>query len=167
MSEPTPERTPAKGGASQDNAGVIAHPPFIYLAGVLIGLGLDAIWPAPQLLKVTQYGLGGVLIAAGVAIVVACAWRFSRAGTTVPTNTPTSALVTGGLYRYSRNPIYLALTLIHLGIAAAVDSPWILAMLAPVLLIMTFGVIAREERYLEAKFGAVYTDYKARVRRWL
>ena len=153
------------GGA--DHAQVVGHPPLIYLAGILVGLGLDAIWPAPQLTAAVQYVLGGALFLAGLAIVLACAWTFRRAGTTVPTGTPTTALVIHGLYRHSRNPIYVALTLAYLGIAAAVDSPWFLATLVPVLVIMRYGVIAREERYLEAKFGQAYRDYKAQVRRWL
>jgi protein-S-isoprenylcysteine O-methyltransferase Ste14 len=150
-----------------DHAQVIAHPPLLALGGILVGLGLDAIWPAPQLPALVQYVLGGGLFLAGLVIVLTCALTFARAGTSVPTNTPTTALATNGLYRYSRNPIYVALALAHLGIAAAVDSPWILATLPVVLVIIRFGVIAREERYLEAKFGDEYRAYKARVRRWI
>jgi len=163
----TPQRPQSKAAPASDHAQVIAHPPLIYLAGILVGLGLDAIWPAPQLSAMVQYVLGGGLFAAGLAAVAASALTFRRAGTSVPTNTPTTALVSRGLYNYSRNPIYLSMTLAHVGIAAAVDSPWILGMLPIVLVIIRFGVIAREERYLEAKFGDAYRDYKARVRRWL
>jgi len=155
------------GGEGTDHAQVIAHPPLLALTGILVGLGFDAIWPAPQLLAPVQYVLGGGLFLAGLAIVLTCALTFARAGTSVPTNTPSTALVTNGLYRYSRNPIYIALALAHLGIAAAVDSPWILATLPLVLVVIRLGVIAREERYLEAKFGDAYRDYKAKVRRWL
>lgn len=151
---------------AEDHAHVVAHPPLIYLAGILVGLGLDALWPMPRLTAGVQYGLGGALIAIGVFVVLLCGITFRRSGTSVPTSTPTTALATGGLYRYSRNPIYIALSLIHLGIAAAVDSPWILATLPLVLVVIRFGVIAREERYLEAKFGDAYRDYKAQVRRW-
>ncbi len=151
---------------ASDHAHVIARPPLIYLAGILVGLGLDAIWPAPQLSATVQYVLGGGLFALGLVVVLACVFTFGRAGTTVPTDTPTTALVTRGIYRYSRNPIYLAMALAQLGIAAAVDSPWILATLPVVLVIIRHGVIAREERYLEAKFGEDYRAYKARVRRW-
>jgi len=99
--------------------------------------------------------------------VLACGLVFRRAGTSVPTQTPTTALVIRGLYHYSRNPIYIALSLVHLGVAVAVDSPWIAATLPIVLIVIRYGVIAREEAYLEAKFGQAYRDYKARVRRWL
>ena len=168
MSDPTPENNAAgQYTGKDDHAHVVGHPPLIHLAGILVGLGLDAIWPAPLLAATTQYILGGVLIVLGVAVVLACALGFRRAGTSVPTQTPTTALVIRGLYRYSRNPIYIALSLIHLGVAVAVDSPWIAATLPIVLIVINFGVIAREERYLEAKFGDAYRDYKARVRRWL
>jgi protein-S-isoprenylcysteine O-methyltransferase Ste14 len=93
--------------------------------------------------------------------------RFIRAGTNIPTNRPTTALVTAGPYRFSRNPIYIALTLLYLGIALAVDSAWIAGLIVPVLIAIRYGVIAREESFLEQKFGAAYRDYKARVRRWL
>lgn len=152
---------------AEDHAHVAGHPPLIHLAGILVGLGIDAIWPAPLLPATTQYILGGVLIVVGVLVVLTSGITFAKAGTSVPTQTPSTALVTHGLYRYSRNPIYIALSLIHLGVAAAVDSPWIAATLPIVLIVIRTGVIAREEAYLEAKFGQAYRDYKARVRRWL
>ena len=77
------------------------------------------------------------------------------------------ALVRSGPYRFSRNPIYVAFTLLQIGFAVWLDSAWILAMLAPVLLVMSYGVIAREERYLEARFGEEYRSYARSVRRWL
>ncbi len=72
-----------------------------------------------------------------------------------------------GPYRFTRNPIYLGMTIIFTGIAIAADSIWVLALLVPVLVIMNIGVIMREERYLEGKFGEDYRQYKASVRRWL
>jgi protein-S-isoprenylcysteine O-methyltransferase Ste14 len=93
--------------------------------------------------------------------------RFRRAGTPVCTNRPTTALVTVGIYRRTRNPMYVALTLLYAGIALAADSFWALALLAPLLLLMRYGVIAREERYLAREFGARYLEYRAAVRRWL
>ena len=167
MATPENRSSQSNGENTSDHAGVIAHPPLIYLAGILAGLGIDVFWPAPQLSAATQYALGTVLIVSGIAIVAACGWRFGRAGTSVPTSTPTTALVTSGLYRISRNPIYIALSLVHIGIAAAVDSPWILAMLVPVLVVINIGVIVREECYLEGKFGEDYAAYRKRVRRWL
>lgn len=168
MSEPSSETNEAaQYDGKDDHAHVVGHPPLIHLAGILVGLGIDALWPAPLLAITTQYVAGGVLIALGLAVVLACGLTFRKAGTSVPTQTPTTALVIRGLYRYSRNPIYIGLSLVHLGIAVAVDSPWIAATLPIVLIVIRYGVIAREERYLEAKFGQAYRDYKARVRRWL
>ncbi|MGE0649103.1 MAG: isoprenylcysteine carboxylmethyltransferase family protein [Alphaproteobacteria bacterium] len=158
-------------GRSADNAGVLVHPPLLYLGAVALGFALDAVLPlrfAPSGLgDGLQYGLGGALIVLALAILTAAARQFRRVNTSLPTNRPTTALVTTGLYAYSRNPIYISLSLCQAGIAVAADRLWILLLLAPVLLVMRYGVIAREERYLEGKFGRAYTDYKARVRRWL
>jgi protein-S-isoprenylcysteine O-methyltransferase Ste14 len=146
---------------------VVGHPPIIHLAGILVGLGVDAIWPAPLLPMMIQYIVGGALILLGLAVVLACGLTFHKSGTSVPTHTPSTALVTHGIYRFSRNPIYIALSLVHLGVAAAADNPWMAATLPIVLIVIRYGVIAREEAYLEAKFGQAYRDYKTKVRRWL
>lgn len=150
-----------------DNAVVIAPPPLIYLAALLLGVALDALWPAPLLSGTAQYWVGGAIIAFSFALVIPCFAQFRRAGTTVPTETPSTALVSHGPYRYSRNPIYVALSLLYAGIAVTADNVWMLGILVPVLAIMTFGVIKREEAYLERTFGDEYRAYRARVRRWL
>ena len=77
------------------------------------------------------------------------------------------ALVTGGIYRHTRNPLYVALALVYAGIAVAADSLWALMFLAPCLGVIRYGVIAREEAYLERKFGEEYRRFKSAVRRWL
>ncbi len=92
---------------------------------------------------------------------------FKRAGTSVDPLKPSTAILTEGPYRISRNPIYIGLTAAYAGIGIAVDAPWVWVLLLPTLVVMHYGVIAREERYLERKFGKEYLDYKARVRRWL
>jgi len=151
----------------RDTAGVILHPPFLFLGGIAAGLLLDRLWPAAMLPGGLQYGLAGALILLGVGLFAPAALRFRRAGTNIPTNRPTTALVTDGPYRYSRNPIYVALVLAYTGIAIAIDSAWVLGLVAPILVVLRYGVIAREERYLERKFGAAYVAYKSGVRRWL
>jgi protein-S-isoprenylcysteine O-methyltransferase Ste14 len=103
----------------------------------------------------------------GIAILLGGATIFRGAGTNIETNKPSTTVVTHGLYKFSRNPIYIGLTTLYLGLAYVADSWWTLILLIPVILIMRWGVIAREERYLEAKFGEAYVAYKARVRRWL
>ena len=115
---------------------------------------------------IVQYSLGAVLIVLGAVILAAAMRQFRRAGTNLPTNRPTTALVTDGLYRFSRNPIYIALSLIYVGIGIAADSPWVLGLPLPILVIIRYGVIALEERYLERKFGQEYLRYKASLRRW-
>lgn len=110
---------------------------------------------------------GGALIALGGALLVWSMKSFRNAGTAVPIGRPTTVIVSSGPYRYSRNPIYIGLTAIYLGIGIAADSQWVLALTVPMLAIVRFGVIAREEAYLEKKFGQTYLAYKDRVRRWV
>lgn len=90
-----------------------------------------------------------------------------RRATNVEPWKPTTAIVSDGVFGFSRNPIYLSMTLLYIGIALLLDSLWLLLLIFPLLMIVTFGVIVREEKYLETKFGAEYLDYKNRVRRWL
>jgi len=149
-----------------DHPGVIARPPLIYLGFLALGVVLDLIWPAAVIPDLPQYVVGFAFIALGVALLTLCVRRFRAAGTNVETHKPSNLVVTEGPYRISRNPIYLALTLIYAGIGVAGDLPWVLALLLPLVALMHYGVIVREEAYLEQKFGAEYQRYKERVRRW-
>ena len=108
-----------------------------------------------------------MVFAAGLALAIWAIVTFRRAGTRVETTEPTMAIVTHGPYRFTRNPIYLGMFLGQTGLAIGFDNLWILAMLIPFYLVLRYGVVAREEAYLERKFGDVYADYKSRVRRWL
>ena len=150
-----------------DTAGVIAPPPLIYLTSLVIGLVLRALVPTPFLPRGLAFMLGAVLIAIAVWLSLWGVRVMHRAGTSERTSLPTTALVTTGPFRYSRNPLYVSLTLGYLGIAAAAQSLWALALLIVVLAVMRQGVIGREERYLERRFGADYLRYKERVRRWI
>ena len=101
-------------------------------------------------------------------LLVLSAFRLMRkAGTNVDPTQPTTALVVKGPFQLTRNPLYLSLTLIYSGIAMLMNALWAMLILPFVLLVMRLGVIDREERYLERKFGEEYRQYKARVRRWL
>ena len=91
----------------------------------------------------------------------------TRAGSNVPTSLPSTTIVDTGPYRFTRNPIYLGMMLGLIGLAVALNSLWLLLTLAPFALVIRYGVVAREEAYLERKFGDVYRHYRARVRRWL
>ena len=151
-------------------AGVIARPPFLYLTCLLLGLALDRVLPLPVGLPeavLIQWTAGGGLILIGVAIVAAGIRNFSRAATPVPSNQPVRALVTTGIHGWSRNPIYVGMFLLYAGIGLAARSPWVLILALPLAIALRYGVVAREEAYLERRFGDTYRDYKARVRRWL
>jgi protein-S-isoprenylcysteine O-methyltransferase Ste14 len=103
----------------------------------------------------------------GLAIVAAGVRNFSRAATPVPSNQPVRALVTTGIHGWSRNPIYVGMFLLYAGIGIVAGNPWVLILALPLVIILRYGVVAREETYLERRFGDAYRDYKARVRRWL
>ena len=147
--------------------GVVAIPPLIYLAALALGVVLDTAWRAALLPAPAQYALGFTLIAAGMAIVPFVLPHYRRAGTPFDVRRPAGALVTVGAHRFSRNPGYLAMTLAYAGIAFAADNFWMLVLLPPLLLVMHLGVIMREERHLESRFGDDFRRYRSQVRRWL
>jgi protein-S-isoprenylcysteine O-methyltransferase Ste14 len=153
--------------ANPDNAGVIAPPPLIF--GVPLAIALYENQSKPFAILEPRYGrIGGVaLISVGVVLMVAAMIQFRRAHTAIVPNRPTTALVDSWPYSMSRNPIYLALTIIYVGISLFFDSLWPFLLLPLVLIVIQRGVVDREERYLAGKFGGEYIDYKMRVRRWL
>lgn len=152
-----------------DHAGVIAPPPLIYLAFLLAGFGLGRLIDEPSLGLATDWrrGLAFVLVISGLVLDGIAAGTFRRLGTPPEPWKPTTALATGGLYRFSRNPIYLGFALTYVGFAVAMDSPVALGLILPCLIVIDRFVIAREERYLADRFGSEYAAYKERVRRWL
>lgn len=144
-----------------------ARPPLIYLGSILLGLLLHAAWPLPlaRSAVIAPIGVAAVLLAVG--LFVAAARAFRAAGTPLPGNRPTTRIVRTGPYRFSRNPVYLAFSVLQLGIALWAGSLWLLVTLVLALAVMSLLVIPREERYLEARFRGDYAPYKASVRRWL
>jgi protein-S-isoprenylcysteine O-methyltransferase Ste14 len=151
----------------KDTAGVVTLPPLIYTGFLSLGLLLHALFPVRFLPPKWAKLIGGALIGSSLMVGQAAFRTMQRAGTNPDPNEPTTAIVTEGPFKYTRNPIYVAFTLLYVGIAALANSLWTLLLLPGVLAIMQRGVIEREERYLERKFGDEYTRYKARVRRWL
>jgi protein-S-isoprenylcysteine O-methyltransferase Ste14 len=150
--------------------GIITRPPVLYLACLLLGLGLDRVLPLPLDVAgtaLTQWMAGGGLILVGGAIMAAGVRNFSRAATPVPSNQPVRVLVTAGIHGWSRNPIYVGMFLVYAGIGIAAQSPWILILALPLAITLRYVVVAREETYLERRFGDAYRAYRARVRRWL
>ena len=150
-----------------DTAGVIAPPPLIYVGALGVGFGLDAAIGDASLPSTVARPVGAALIVAGAGLMGTFVWAFGRARTPVDPYTPSQAIVTDGPYRLTRNPGYLGMALTYAGIAMVSNAPWALVPLPVAIAVIDRGVIAREERYLERKFGARYTDYKRRARRWI
>ena len=151
-------------------AGVIARPPLLFLAALLLGLASDRLLPLPFAVPggdLVHWMIAGSLMLIGSSLAVAGIRNFSQAGTPIPTNKPTRTLVTTGIHGWTRNPIYLGLFLVYGGVGVAARSPWALIVMLPLTLTIRYGVVGREEAYLERRFGNVYRDYKGRVRRWL
>jgi protein-S-isoprenylcysteine O-methyltransferase Ste14 len=151
----------------KETAGIPFPPPIVYLLGFLIGVGLELLFPIdspPTWLRI----LGGVLgVGAFVLLDVGAFRRFLRAGTPAIPFKPTTALVTSGPYRVTRNPMYVGMAVLHAGLAFAFGVIWALAVLPAVIFVIDRLVIAREEPYLERLFGEQYLAYKRRVRRWI
>ena len=154
----------------RNTAGPIIRPPLLFPGCLILGLVLDQALPLPFALPKAAWvvwAAGAVLISVGIVVFAAGLWSFSRAGTPVPGNRPVRALVTTGIHGISRNPIYVGMFSIYAGIGLAALSAWIIIFMLPIAIVMRYGVVAREEAYLERHFGDSYRDYKARVRRWL
>ncbi len=151
----------------QDIPGVIAPPPLIYAGALAVGLLLHRAFPTKFLPRVVARVLGATLIGIAGVVVTSAIREMRRADTPVNPTEPTKALVVEGPFRFTRNPLYLSLTLLYAGIASLVNALWAMLLLPVVLIVMNRGVIDREERYLERKFGKEYLGYKARVRRWI
>ena len=143
------------------------RPPLVYLGAIALGLLLHFAWPVQLVPPVASVPLGATAVLAAVALFISAVRTFRNAGTPVPGNRPTTAIVRTGPYRYSRNPIYLAFSLLQIGIAFWLNSPWLLVTLVPAVALMSLVVIPREEQYLETRFPSEYLPYKDSVRRWL
>lgn len=155
--------------SQRDNAGVFVPPPLLF-AGTLAAGAL-----ADHLLTSWSLGLGAIgrnslaspFALIGALLIAAALGLFRKERTRPEPWQPSTALVTRGIYRFTRNPMYLGMAFIYGGLAVGLDSPVACALIAPLIAIIHFSVIAREERYLAQKFGASYRQYKATVRAWL
>ena len=150
-----------------DRADTPILPPLIPACAVALGLALRFAWPIEFLPKNAASGFGWPLLAAALSLAGAAAWEMKSAKTNVHAHKPATRLVTGGLFAFSRNPIYLAMVLAVAAIAGIVNSLWLLLLAGPTAFALQKLAIEPEERYLERKFGGEYLDYKARVRRWI
>jgi len=144
------------------------HPPVALAIGTIAGFGLNWLFPLPFVPpSLPRAWIGLVLFLAGIFLAAWSARTFRKADTNVLTSQSASTIVTTGPYGFSRNPIYVGMFLGLGGFAIAFNTLWFLAVLIAMVFVIRFGVIAREEIYLESKFGTRYLEYKARVRRWL
>jgi protein-S-isoprenylcysteine O-methyltransferase Ste14 len=154
--------------ASHDVANLgLVRPPLVYLGAIALGVVIHLAAPVRLVPPGTGFLLGSIVTAGAIALFVLSIRTFRAAGTPVPGNRPTTTIVRSGPYRFTRNPIYLALSLVHLGLALLVNSAWLLLTLVPAAALMAFVVVPREERYLETRFPLEYPAYKGLVRRWL
>lgn len=155
---------------TKDNPGVIAPPPLIFLSGLLLGGIIQWFYPvyilSAEYLIVSRI-FGVLVIVFGLGIVLIAKAKMQKAETNIEPWKPTNAIISDGIYSLSRNPVYVAMIFICLGVTLIFNSLWFLPFLILVLLVMHYGVILREEKYLEKKFGTEYSDYKREVRRWI
>ena len=148
-----------------DSPRVVAYPPLVFLAALAIGWFLN--WLMPLRLPSSLPIAGGILALSGIALGLWGVRALHRAGTAVRPDRPVTALVTNGPYQYTRNPLYIGLTTIYFSIALSTGVMWLLVTLIPVLAMVNWKIVRREEQFLEGKFGETYRVYKARVRRWV
>ena len=169
MSSQASASSPSNGpvpGAPGETAGVIAPPPLIYAVPLGCGLLLQHWHPAAVVGDGVAAPLGIASVLLGLVALPAVR-AFRRAKTDPRPWRPATALVMTGPYRFTRNPMYLGLTLLYVGIAIWANTIWPLLFLPLALVVMQIGVIAREEAYLERIFGDAYREYRRRVRRWV
>jgi protein-S-isoprenylcysteine O-methyltransferase Ste14 len=155
---------------SRDHAGVFVPPPLLFLMPMLAAAMLHSRrpWAISDGAATGLAFAGFAAIAIGIAIGLASIDRFWKANTTIlPAGRPTTAIVERGPYRFTRNPMYVAMACAYVGLGLVLDNMWALIALPFVLAVVDRSVIRREEQYLAAKFGDAYRAYCARVRRWL
>lgn len=161
----------ASRGRSKDSPGVLLPPPFVYVFAVAAGWAADrqAPWRLPETAGVVTPAelLGTILLAVGLLLDVASLLQFLRSRTNALPFRPASAFVVRWPYLRTRNPMYLGMTAVTLGLALVTGRLWWLVSAAAAWLAMDRFVVPREEAYLERRFGDAYREYKDRVRRWV
>jgi protein-S-isoprenylcysteine O-methyltransferase Ste14 len=151
----------------QDRPGVPIAPPLLFVIPIVASLVFEWLFPTSLVHASLRWIAGALFFAAGIALDVSGFMTQKRAGTDPIPFHPSTCIVTRGLYRFTRNPMYIGFALLTLGLAILVDSAWMLLALPIGLILIDRIVVAREERYLERKFGEEYLNYKRRVRRWI
>ena len=153
--------------ANSDSPHIHFPPPVVYAVGLVVGWLLGAIVPIGRLPLTVSRFLGWTLVAGWFAVGLPAVILFFRKGTTIRPDRPSSRLTVSGPYRFTRNPMYVSLALLYAGLAVLWSLIWALSVLPLVLLFIDRRIIVPEEQYLLRRFGAEYTAYKSRVRRWI
>jgi protein-S-isoprenylcysteine O-methyltransferase Ste14 len=151
----------------RNNAGVLAPPPLIFAVPLLLGLLLKRRFPVPFLPRGAAQVLGWPLLGGGVLLMGWFLRTMRSAETPIDPREPVSRIVTGGPFRYTRNPAYLGMAMIFAGVSCLANALSAMMLLPVALLTIQRGVIEREERYLEREFGEEYLRFKAQTRRWV
>ncbi len=152
----------------QQTPGIRLFPPLVYAVSLFIGLGIEQLLPLVSIPWTWRAGPAVVLIALSGLLIAPTVMRFRKADTPFFNfRKCATTLITDGPYRYSRNPGYLALTLLYLGVGVLFSSAWVWVLVVPTLLIINVAVVRKEEQHLESQFGEEYLRYKTAVRRWL
>ncbi len=153
----------------KDGAAVRIPPPFVPLIALAVGVVAQRwVWPLPLSFGgAVRYGLGALLFAAGIVLMAGAIGLFRRSGQNPAPWESTPEIVSTGVYRFTRNPMYVAMGLLQAGIGLALENGWIVVLVPVVWGVIYLIAIRHEEAYLERTFGSAYTDYKAAVRRWL
>ncbi len=150
-----------------DSADVRFPPPVLFGLGFGLGWVLEAAWPTTLASHGLRATVGWTLLSLGAGTLLLALREFRRQRTTIHPGRSSAALIESGPFRYTRNPLYLALTLQYVGVSLLLDTIWPLVFVLPVLGALRYWVIAREEEYLERRFGDEYVRYRNRVHRWL
>lgn len=150
---------------TKDHADVLARPPLLYAGALIIALVLQRLWPIP-IVSGASLAWAVIFLLLPVGLIVWGRRSLVTANTAVDPSRSTSTIVTSGPFHFSRNPLYLGLTAIYLDLTAVANSWWGAILLAPLLILMHFGVVRREERYLDRKFGESYRRYRSTVPRY-
>ena len=150
-----------------DHPGVIAFPPLIFAVCAVVGILLHFLFPIHVMRHSVSVAVGVFLSVVSAALAIWAARVMKAAGTNVRPDRPALTIVRSGPYQWTRNPMYLSLCLLQLALGFVLDGWIALLFTIPLVLILHFGVIRREESYLEAKFGEQYLAFKRKVRRWI
>jgi len=154
----------------EDRSGVRIFPPLIFAAGLAAGFSLQWLYPVTIVAEAFEDWLrvaGIVFLLGWLVLALWALGTFRRIGTSANPAGPTTSLAFEGPYRFTRNPMYLGLVLLTIGVALVANALWPLILLPLVLYVLVRAVVEPEERYLSRKFGEPYREYMVRVRRWL